>query len=286
MARKSLEQWINEALVDKEKGAPLSALVLAHMQGAQRLEIHTQRINAANTQTGKDLASLFRDKAEAYAQDLVGVQNFCLMAFYGKNEPEAYQPFLIHGTSDFGGMATEPPNEQGRVQQGMRHNEMFIGQIFRRQQVMDDHAIRMIEAMSRREEALRHENMEAFNIIKELLMREGNMQHERQMAALQYARESEERKKWLSFAPALINTVAGREVFPQATSDTALIEQIIENLDENVIEKLGAVIPPTLWGPLSARMEQAMKKKRLEQEAMKGLPVFAGSPEKDIEGGG
>lgn len=285
--RKTLAQWIKEAINDPDKDGPLTMMALVHMVGQQQKELHTTKFAPGKDWKETDLADMFRGKAETYCQDLPGLQTFQLLAFYGgRSEPEAFLPFVINVNADVGnGLATEAPTEQGKTQQSMRHTEMLLQQVYRRQQVMDDFTMSMIERLGGMVEKLTHENQEAFSVMKELLMEQATKTHEHKMAQLKFERDTAERKKWLSYAPPLLNTLLGREVFPQATADTALIESVADALTEEDIHKLAGSLKPELWGPLAYRMHQYMQKKNKELEQQKAAAALV-SPDPEAEAAG
>jgi hypothetical protein len=297
MARKSLAKWIDEALGDKEKEHTISAFALVHMVGQQRQELYTMKISPTGSYDGGSLEKVFKGKAESYAQDLGTVQTFALLAFYGKNTEEAVQPFTVTPESNPAtmGLTTEPPTVEGRVQQRMRQDDALFIQVYRRQQTMDDHSIRMLDAQDRMlarsqamVEKLQAENMDAFVLVKELLAAQANDSHKLRMEQLAFQRSTNEREKLIKFAPVLINSILGKEVFPQSTEDTVLIETIAENLEEKHIAKLAELdLPPMLMGPLMGRVMKAMEQKeQREAESKKQLPAFKGSAEDDVSGGG
>jgi hypothetical protein len=106
---------------------------------------------------------------------------------------------------------------------------------------------------------------------------------EHQFKVLQYERATGERKKWMSFAPALVNTVLGKEVFPQSVEDTALVETIADSLGEEEVMKLGAVLKPEIMGPLANRLVKYQAKKNHEA-ALAEAAVKQLSPHPDPEG--
>lgn len=296
MARKSLAKWIDEALVDADKDGPISAIALVHMLGQQRQELHTVKIGKTNSYDGASLEKILRGKAEVYAQDMDTVQSFALLAFYGKNTEEGIMPFKVLPEINpaTAGLSTEAPTEQGRMMQKMRWDDALQMQVYRRQQTMDDHSIRMLEQQDKMLmrsqsmlEKVMADNMEAFTIVKELLNERAMGQHNHAMEQAKFQRETQEREKLLKFAPVLINTILGREIFPQSTADTALIETIAENVEAEHIAKLAEIgLPPALMGPLSARVMKAIEdKEKREAASNKVLPQYSGNPESDIGGG-
>lgn len=284
--RKTLDSWINDAISDPDKDGKCSMISLVHMVGQQQKEIHTTKFGSSKTWSSLDLSAMFRSKAEAYSQDLPGVQTFQLLAFYGeKTQPEAFQPFTINVTGDHSGLSTESPTDQGRLQQIMRQSEMLIQQVYRRQQVMDDYSLRLIEQQGNRIDTLSRENRDAFDIVKDMLMTQALNDHNRKMEGLRYERETGERKKLMGFAPALINTILGREVFPQSVADTALVESIADSLGEEDIMKLASVLKPEMMGPLAARLMMYEEKKNKEQTALRlAAGVKVRDPEADAAG--
>lgn len=297
MARKSLRVWIDEALNDPDKEGRISAIALVHMLGQQRQEMHTVKIGATSNVDGASLEKTFRGKAETYAQDLDGVQTFALLAFYGdKNTEQAVMPFKVlpQVNPETAGLMTEPPTPEGRMQQKMRMDDNLMMQVYRRQQVMDDHSIRVMERMDSMlgraqsmNESLMRENMEAFTIIKEMLNERAMGQHNHAMEQLRFQRDTTEREKLLKFAPVLINTILGQEIFPQSVADTALIETLAENVDETMIAKLAEMnLPEAVMGPLAARVMKAMAdKEKRDAASNKTLPAYKGPASEDVAGG-
>jgi len=288
MAKKTLEAWVNESLNDTNKAHPCSQISLVHMIGQQQKEIWCYKFKGGGKVLNyKELAETCRNKAESYCQEIPGVQSFQLLAFYGTEQPEAFQPFMVNQPADFGGLSTEGPTAQGNLQQQMRHGEMLLQQVYRRQEVLDRYTLDIIREQGVELRNLRAENRDAFAVVKEVMMEQATDQHDRAMQQLTFERSTNERKKWLSFAPALVNTVLGREVFPQSTADTALVEAITESLSEDDILKIAGVLKPEVLGPLAARMEVYQRKKAADEASReRQLPPFTGvSPEEDAGGG-
>jgi hypothetical protein len=288
LAKQTLEAWIHEALTDNDKigsdGKPVacSAFQLVHMVGQGEREIHTTRLGSKQW-LARDLAQLFRHKAEGYCQDIPGVQTFCLLAFYEKDEPEARHPFLVNGDTDLNGLSTEGPDEKGFRMQGMRHLEAITQLNHRSIAHVLDTMARMNESLARENLEVRRENREGFALVKELLTTQALNRHEHRMKELEYERSTGERKKWLDFAPSLVNTILGTEVFPQSTEDTALIESIADSLSEEDLMKLGNTLKPEILGPIAARFEKHFKAKKLKSTTASKL-LKSKNPEDDAAG--
>lgn len=289
--RKSLADWIQDAMHDMNQTGPISQIVLCHMVGAQKQELYVAKLNkGGQVPTPRELSELLRGKAEAYAQDLPGIQTFQLMAFYtGTDEPKAFQPFICGENKDPSmlGLVTEPADEKGALGQRMRWNDGFLSQIFQRQAVMDNHAMAMITKQGEQIEKLMDDNQSAFEIVKEMIQERIMNDRDHQMKVLQYQRSTAERAKWLSFAPALVNTVLGREVFPQGTEDTALIESVAASLGEEDVMRIGSVLKPEVMGPLMNRFVKYQEKQKRDAEnaasAVKMLTPHP-NPEEDAAG--
>lgn len=270
MAKQTLENWIHEAMIDIDKEKPISMFSLVHMVGQGEREIHTTRLGSKQW-TARDLAALFRHKAENYCQEIPGVQSFCLLAFYEQDEAEARHPFMVSGDTDLHGLSTEGPDEKGIRMQGMRHVEAITQLNHRSIHHVLDTMAKMNENLMRENLEVRKENREGFAIMKDLIAAQALNKHEYRMKEMEFERSSSERKKWLDFAPSLINTILGSEVFPQSTEDSALLEAIADSLSEDDLIKLTSVLKPEILGPISARFEKHFKNKQLKAKTATNL---------------
>ena len=90
----SLDAWIRECLSDPDKQTPLTMIALVHHRGDVEQELHSTKLPDRGAQIDPlDMANMFMHKAQAYAQELPGVQTFSLLAFYGgSNQPLSRQP--------------------------------------------------------------------------------------------------------------------------------------------------------------------------------------------------
>lgn len=284
--RQTLDAWIREAVNDTDKDGPCTMISVCHMAGITPQEIHTVKLGAGRAWAEGELARLFTGKAESYSQDLPGVQTFVLLAFYGgRSEPESRHPFTISGEQNDIGLMTEAPDARGMTQQGMRHVEAIVGLAFQQTRAMAQANATMIETLSSKLMHLVDEHFEAIKIVKELVLEKENEQYEREMKKLEYERSTAERKQIISFIPALANTILGREVFPQATEDTAIIEGIADALPEEDLKKLlmiSPMLPPVVQGIFASRMERFLRGKREAKEAKTALAVRS-NPEDELQ---
>jgi hypothetical protein len=300
-SRQSLEAWITEALsaklsidpetgrsiVGEEEGSGCSVISLVHMIGAAPKEVMSRKIKPSDTP--RSLADLFEHRARSYCQDLPGVQTFNLFTFYGK-EPGPSHPFIVNvEVSQDGGLFTEGPTATGMAQQAMRHTELMT-QVFVRQSSEIFNAMKdTIESFRRENHDLRKENYDAILIVKDLVLQRDAADDARKLQMLQYQRSTEERKKLLAMAPALANALTGREMFPQSTADTAIVEAIAEALANAPEDKLFSImsdlnVSPEAMGLIMKRASQVLEKKQAEKRAAAMVPAGL-SPEADAGGG-
>jgi hypothetical protein len=169
----------------------------------------------------------------------------------------------------------------------MRHMEMAMSQVFAQQQHLNSHYQRALELLSRDAHDAKVENREMVTIMKEMIMEKALNNHESRMKEIEAEKSAQTRSQLLKMVPPLVNTVTGRNVFPLESSDTALVELIAESLNEETLGKLAGAgaIPPELMGPLMARMQTHLEKKRMEQQAKAKLLPAPGNPEDDAAGG-
>lgn len=288
MARKTMRAWIAEALADKDKSGPLTALSLCHMLGSSRQEVHTTKIGN-DAPSPDDLATMFQGKADTYAQDLDVVQTFVLVAFYGDSTDEtAAFPFRVRPQADHhDGLSTEEPTEAGMRRFGMRITDAAFGQVFRHQESLNEYTIRLLASQAHQISMLQRENIEAFSITKELLTQRDSKTHEFRMQQLKEEKHNQLIGSALRMAPALVNTVAGRNVFPKPAEDTALIEAIAEGLDAEKLEMIPILFPAPIAGPLMSRFQRYQEEKAAREKAAdtKQLSPYRGDPEDDAAGG-
>jgi hypothetical protein len=294
--RQSLDSWIAEAMTDQEKDGPIGAFGLMHIGGGRESEVHTVRFTGVRSWTASELSLLFRSKAESIAQDLPGAQLFKLLAFYKYNdldtnetkinrEPEAWHPFTVVGepVGLHGDMVTESPDNKGQTQQGMRHIEVQFAENTRMTRAVVDRIIDLNEQMLRQASSDRREVGEAYKLVREMYLNGRAEEHKQFLEQKKVERDTMLIEKAMSYAPALLNTITNREVFPQATADTHLIETIAKSLTAENVQTIASVLPPEAAGLLMQRFEQFMDKQQIAaQSATNGLAQLTG--EQDAAG--
>lgn len=273
MARKrvTVEQWISQALADADKGAPCSGLSLVYIKtvGGHE-EIHTKQFGG-QPQDAAQLAQFFIDRATGYAQDLPGIQTFKLLAFYGKNEPQASFPFTVADGEMTAGndvpYSKHEPTQQGLLAQLMKHNEQIMAMAIG---ITQTHAVAAVQ----REDSMRREVAEAQMIVRDVIFNMRKETHEMQMAQLQFQRSTQERAMLGKAIPSIINHLAGKEVMPEAMADTELIDAMAMKVKPEHLQQLVSfgIIDAQTGTLLAARFQRAIEKQKAEQVALAQLP--------------
>lgn len=294
---KNLETYIEECLTDPDRKLAKLTLFYETATGGTK-EILTQIIEG-KTWDAKTLYRVFSGRAETHVQDRQGNHTFTLDAYFdAKNSAEASHTFIvIDGEIKNGGSArnvTEHPNQTGIIAQFMRHLEtkdaLMVGLVQGIVKQWSGERNELLE-QARRD---RNEMNDATAIVRELTMAASDREHEQRMKELQYLRTTQERDMMMKAAPALINTITGKEVIPAEVSDSMLIDTIGEAVTNDQIEllvKMG-VIKQEVAGILIARFAQTREKKAKEIELLKKIPagetsnvINLLSPKKKTSGG-
>jgi hypothetical protein len=182
--------------------------------------------------------------------------------FYNKSTSHgAKQVFVVRGQEDLGGLGSDSPDGKGVIQQGMRHTEIALGMALRHQKEVNDQMLTMFKLVGEQNATLLKENIDAMTVVKEIMMTKATEDRESAMALEEYRRKTKERERMLQLAPALANQVFGREIFPQSTADTAIIESIADSLDHDQLAKLASILKPEQAALLAPRIEKAINDK-------------------------
>jgi hypothetical protein len=287
--QRALYHWIAEAISDPDKDGPIHQLTLVHLVNDSQEEIHTIR-RGDNTWIAEELADRIQSKAEWTAQNMLGTQEFKLYACYGTvAEPQAFYYFKIQKGYSTGQVTADSPDSKGLLQQQMRTFSEMAQMMMQQQQFLFKAQQDLMGPLLAENRELRRESRESFEVLKDLMIAHHDQRHEHRKKELQMVRETEERRKWISFVPLLANTLLGREVFPQSAADTAILDAAADALTEDEILMLGSKIPPELMGPLAARNEKYLAEKRRREEATAQAlsyetPLAAAKDELELEG--
>lgn len=286
--KQSTEEWMRRALLDDGKGAPCTSFALVHVQGGLQTEIHVKPLpDKLSVASIGEIADTFDDIAKEHAAGLPGAQQYQILAFYGgRKTAQAFRPFVQKGYTEMEGLATESPGPMGVLAQSMRHLEAKGSAYIQGTVKLLEAQNRTIELQNEREIGLRRENVEMFGALKEMIMAMTAKSHEARMAELAFTRETEERRALYKTVPGLINSVTGREVFPQAQEDTSHLEAIIDAAVKKGPEALRLIqsleLPPAAQFALASRFQRAMAARENEHAAR---APQSHDPEDDVNGG-
>jgi len=282
MARKyqTVEQWIDECLADKDKEKSCSAFALMHM-GVPQKEVHTWPLGG-RTWTGKSLAPAVISKAESFSQDLPGIQGFQLLAFFGEPEPQAWHPFKVYDGEISRGNdinISETPDARGLAAQLMKHLE-------NKEKLLVGFVQGVVGTWSTERVALHKELTDAYEVARNAIMQLSDKTFQQEMDRMKFERASQERLELMRHAPALINTLSGREVLPQEHADSALIDNIARNIKPEMIQQLISlgIVPQQLAGPLMARIAQVHQRDAAQKQEVKAATPLNSDPVKEVQG--
>jgi hypothetical protein len=289
MARQTMKGWIIETLNDLERDGKCTRIVLSHLVAQGRVEIHTQKFAPTASYLPESLAELFTGKADVHCQDIKGLSRFVLDAYWKSNERESSFPFQREGQVDHASLYAHEATSEGRkaeLENGL------IGLMFKQINKVNDLMMQNMEMMQRergqfydhRVNMLRENNLYYENV-KELAARVSIDTHNRDMEKLQMQRKLELEKQVMKAIPVVTNMVTGREVFPQSTVDTEIIESIAESMTPEYLQVLSLIdMPEEKKGVLMHRLNQAMEKRMAQQQYAKQLPQTSLSGEEELAG--
>lgn len=279
LARNPLTDWIRENLANADYGTCKSlTLVYERQRNGGDEEVQTVKF-AGQQYTPEELADRIYNIAKSHCKDDGGVEHrYRLGAFYdGDDTPKIQKRFRIVPYGDDGDLVlADAPDAKGALAQGMRLTEQFNQGMFG----LFKH---VWTGMAGENEKLRSQNMEMFEMVQNLLVKVQDADHNRAMEALRFERETQMMQQWLGFAPLLINTILDREVFPQGTVDTKIVESVADALSADDLQMLAGKLPAHLWGPLAARLEKYLKAKREKGEERGRILRAVGADDVDEE---
>lgn len=276
-----LERWIRQQMNLNRKDGPLVRLDLVHMGASKQPILFSEEIGSGAD--SQDLASRIMQEAENDAEGLGGVQRYDVQGFFEKAKTaKAHHRFRLHVAdeyqSDSDGYGSEPANAKGHLSQLMRHNEAMFRQT-------TAYSFDMMRTLAKENEHLRkrcetlegkfHEQAEAY---EELI----SLQHERELETYKAQRKEERMDEALStlkmIGPTLVNRLTGKKILPEnASPEAAAIDEFMETLDQEQIQKLTTVLKPQQMAVVFGLLEQKLakdeeKSKAQENGQTKSLP--------------
>jgi hypothetical protein len=268
--RKSLASWIRTELTQiGERKERCTAFAVLHYQGAVGTELKTVQLGSKEWDA-KELEDIFIDIAETHAGGLVGVQQYQVLSFFeGSNQPQGKYPMRVSAQSEesMGGLSTEGPTPQGHMMQMMRHNEAHMRAAFVHHEAMTDRMLTMIDRQGVMIEKLMEENHDAVELAKVCIMTKAEDAHTKTMEVMRLQRNGDLVKQFAKYAPSILNTITGREIVPQSTADTTLIEGLVEEMSADQALQFMSILTDKQKAIIVPRMQQIAEKQALEKAA-------------------
>jgi hypothetical protein len=291
----SLEDWIRDIMGTQREERACTRIVLMHMQApGDGREVWPAPVNG---KSARELAVMFDRMAKTHAQKLAdvgsGVQHFELWAFWGdSSEPGTYLPYPIKGKAKRDGFGTEGPSGLGPEGQKMRHLEGAYAQVYAKQAHLDKQMMILIEFLGHGyANALAENRKLVFDMLRMYALAE-DKSHQHRMAEIRAMNDGQWKGQLTAFAPALMNTAFGKEIFPQGTADSSMLITLVETMAEKKPELLEMFVEslkevPELHGVVAARVHEIVKKKNdKDEERQRALDqIPTPSAEDDALGG-
>ncbi len=296
------EAWIADAVIDTEKGARCVAVAIYHFGpvGSSHPEPYQiDRIALTGTQTPEQIAKRFDHRVQNHCRDLSGPQLCKLYAWYDdQDEPNAELPFHVKGMAD--AHESVDASEKGLLRLSMEQQKSLTSQYLGAlNQLLDGFKLNA-EISSTQNKALLEDNEklranvnESYDIIGELTAQQiqsANAQRAemiaQEMAVMKAKKEEHLQETLLKWAPALVNTILQRKVFPEASQDTALVNGLLENMNPQQIEFFLTLVPPEVAGMVAARANDVFRarKERLDQQhEVQRLTAAVVTPESELQ---
>ena len=284
LSRNPLTEWLRQRLSDPDNPGPCTKLVLMYDRANMEEEVQATKFSSGVQWKPEELADKYYNIAQDHVKDDKGIEHsFRLLAFFeesiadgSKVEHCKTKRFKLTPWGQDVEFINDEPTARGAQAQGMRLTEQIVQGTFKL-------LSQTMGSAAHETQILREQNMKLFEMMQGLMVKITESEDEREMRRLTFERESRERAQWLSYAPALVNTLLNKEVFPQNTVDTQIIEAAAEALTEEDLQMLAMKLPQHLWGPMAARLEKALKEKRLKKEEKTKLSLVVGSASSELE---
>jgi len=276
--RITVKDWITSALAEQVDGRPCSAITLLHMKGlgGQSEEVKSRPI--VSPVNIDELASFFVGRATGFSQDLPGLQDFKLLAFYGQNEP---RDSFIFTCSDGQQVARtdathahHEPTSAGAMQQAMKHTEAVIALLLQsvnqNQQLVNGLAGMFVKE---RQET-RQTEMEAIGIVRHATLSMLKERQEVRAQELEAMQGLQTRKMIADAIPHLVNRFTGREIFSEVANKAKIFDKLALSVtpqDLEILVQMGRISKEDAL-LLSAQFAAVVEEKKRELEALAKAP--------------
>jgi hypothetical protein len=270
---RSLATWIKEAMNQKIETQVLKAMSCVHKEGARDVEVFTVAFTDDKIWDSNTLAEMFVNKAQDHVAEIPGTQLFFLLGFYGDdtNRPRVRRSFRVNNSDsiEFGYGSSEPPNEMGQKMQGMRHIEFMYQQNMLHTRAVMDMQYRLIDRLGNGYQKSMAESHQVLELAKTVILSQASAEGARLVAES----DKKERLEFIKMLPPLANRVLGEEIFPVATTDSKVLDSVLEKLDARKLEVLSAEFGPEVAGYLAMRAAKLAEEKHAAIELAKKATV-------------
>lgn len=282
--RDEIKNFLAEQFDTVEEAGELACVVMYHHAGQGEVELHSMKTGHTKWKNPEQMAYTFDAIAVRHARGISGGggQQFELRVTRGtEGRPTAVLPFLRVGAPNLGmgsgnSLATEPPTPTGLTQQAQRWGEQITQQTFAQIAHLQTSQQKALDARDTKIEAMEKINGELWIACKGLLLELDKRRHAEKLAELSAARMAEFQKQVMMLAPALLNMMAGREVFPLNAADTSTLDTIAAMASGEDLRMLTSVLSQKEGGAaiaatLTDRFDQYHKRKAAEAATEKRL---------------
>lgn len=295
--RAQIQEFLQEQFSAVEESGEVAIVGLVHIAHSGPAELHAMKKGHGKWGNAEEMAATFDSIATRHARGIVGggLQQFEIRIVRGAGGiPTTVLPFMRtapmgHGIGTQGSLATEPPTELGLRQQAQRWGEQITQMTFSQIEKVFQALNKIIEGLQSRVAESETTNRELWLACKTLLLELDKKRHSEKLAELSAARMAEFQKQAMTLAPALINMMAGKEVFPLSAADSATLDTIAAFATPDDVRMLTAGLAAKPGGAeiaavLAERFENYHKRKASEAQAEKKmLAEVAGGPERSYE---
>lgn len=247
--REEIHGWLEEVFGTQEEAGGVSIISLTHIDGYGReLEIYSVKSGGTKWGDVPALTEVLYRFADRHSRNLPGAQSFKLQAMFGpENRPLRFLPIQMTGALHFGalpggGMATEPPTATGQLQQAMRLTEQQAQLAHAQVQHATQTQHQIIEGLRAENLAYKRENAELWIAAKDLIVDMLKMRHDTRMGELAAARAAEFQRQVMALAPALVNMMAGKDIFPSAVAEKSLLDGLAAGTSPEQMRTFAAIV--------------------------------------------
>ncbi len=292
-------QCLDDKVKIKGKNEACTAILLFHVDAVDhREDIHMVGIGGG--QDAEEISELLYDRATSHASGYDSKQNYEIAFVYGSDEkPRKPYRFPIISQVARGEHGIEEATAKGLVKTAMQDSREVMRMCFAQMNVMAENANAMVEASTQQMRELneklkltKEERDAAIDYIVVQRHAAESRSHEYRMAELEKQNKNETMRTIAQYAPALINTIAKKDVLPQYTADTALIKGLLSEIEKiNVrqpgfAESLLGELSPAIAAPLMSRAiqlrDEEMELKKKNAEALEKAGSMGLKPETPI----